>query len=231
MVLNLESGKLFDETSDVLKCAVACERHHVITELTKGVEIQKKWEMKESWDADWSFLTASYLAGRLAVQEAAPLLEQLQEVAYRGSCTSGGLGTGERFEGEVDPHSYETLTLRQVVQLSLRRLAKTPRPLTANQFDVQYEEYQKNHLYVPQSTVAPRAINAEKVKTGMKAEEVLDLLGGPDFVGYDTCEYDMDADLTFSLILKWDCRHVIDVTKKTPALWKAGFTRDKQIVK
>jgi hypothetical protein len=231
VVLNFESGRLLDETPDVSRSAVAYERQYVMTELTKGVETRKKWEKEECCEAVWPILNASYLAGRLPVPEAAPLLEQLQEVSYSGSSTSGGLGFGERFEGEVNPHNYKTFTLRQVVQLSSRRLGTTPRPLPANQFDVQYQVSRKNHPYIPKAAAVPRVLNAGKVKTGMKGEQVLDLLGGPDFVGYDTWEYDMDASPPFSLILKWDARHVIDVQKKTPALWKEGFVRDEQILR
>jgi hypothetical protein len=231
VLLNLETGSLINETKNISTAVAAHERSYVMTELAKAVETRRKWEKAECCEAVWPILNASYLAGRLLVVEAAPLLAQLQEVSYIGSSTSGGLGFGERFEGEVNPHSYETFTLRQVVQLSLRRLGKTPRPLAANQFDVQYEAYKKNHPYVPKVTDVPRATTAAKVTTGMKAEQVLDLLGGPDFVEYDSWAYDMDASPPFSLILKWDARKVIDVEKKTPALWKKAFVRDEQIVR
>lgn len=231
VVLNLETGKLFNETPNVSMSAVAYERQYVVTELTEAVQTRKKWEKEECCEVVWPILNASYLAGRLPVPEAAPLLEQLQEVSYSGSSTSGGLGFGERFEGEVNPHSYETFTLRQVAQLSLRRLGKTPRPLAANQFDVQYEVYKKNHPYTPKPPSMLRASNAGNVKAGMKAEQVLDLVGGPDFVGYDTWEYDMDANPPFSLIVKWDARKVIDVERKTPVLWREGFVRDEQILR
>ncbi len=231
VVLSLESGKLLDETQESSRSAAAYERHYVMTELAKGVETRKEWEKEECCGAVWPILNASYLAGRLPVPEAAPFLEQLQEVSYSGSSTSGGLGFGERFEGEVNPHSYETFTLRQVVQLSLRRLGKTPRPLAANQFYMEYEVYTKNHPYLPKAIAVPRAINAGNVKVSMRAEQVLGLLGGPDFVGYDTWEYDMDANPPFSLIVKWDARKVTDVKKKTPVLWKDGFVRDEQIVR
>ena len=231
VVLSLESGKLLEETQEASRSARAYEQHYVTTELAKGIETRKKWEKGECCEAVWPILNASYLAGRLPVPEAAPLLEQLKEVPYNGSSTSGGLGFGQRFEGEVNPHSYDTFTLRQVVQLSLRRLGKTPRPLAANRFEVQYEAYEKNHSYLPKAIAVPRAINAGNVKVAMRAEQVLDLLGGPDFVGYDTWEYDMDANPPFSLILKWDARQVTNVQRKTPVLWKDGFVRDEQIVR
>lgn len=231
LVLNLERGKLRDETPDIARDAAAFERRYVMDELTKGVATRKQREKDGRYEAVRPVLKASYLAGRLPVPEAAPLLEQLQAASYIGSSTSGGLGSGEQFEGEVNPHSYKTFTLRQVVQLSLRRLGERPRPFAANQLIVEYEDFDKVHPYTPKAAIAPRAMNAGNVKAGMKAEQVLDLLGGPDFVGYDTWEYDMDADPPFSLILRWDARSVIDAEKKTPAVWEEGFARDAQIVR
>jgi len=231
VIMNIESGKLLAETSGVSTGAASYERNYVLTELARGVESRGKLEKEECCEALWPILTAAYLAGRLPVAEAVPLLEKLQEVSSVGSSTGGGLGTGEKFEGEVNPHSYSTFTLRQVAHLSMRRLGKVPKPLPANEFDVQYAVYEKHHPYKPKALSVSRTANAEQVKEGMRAEQVLDLVGAPDFVGYDTWEYDMDADRPFSLILKWDARQVIGVQRKTPALWKQGFVRDEQIVR
>jgi outer membrane protein assembly factor BamE (lipoprotein component of BamABCDE complex) len=101
-------------------------------------------------------------------------------------------------------------------------------PLT--QFDIQYEDHKKNRPYTFKPRSSARDANADKVKKDMKAEQVLDLLGAPDFVGYDTWEYDMDSSPPSSLTLKWDVRQVTDVQRKTPALWKDGFVRDEQII-
>jgi len=85
---------------------------------------------------------------------------------------------------------------------------------------------------VPKPLSVAREANSDKVKKGMKAEEVLDLVGPPDFVGYDeTWGYDMDSSVPFSLVVKWGVRRVLDVQKKMPALWKEGFVRDEQIIR
>ena len=231
VIVDVERGGLVPEDPDSAAACRAHEQAYVLDELKKAVKTRRNWEKEECCEAIWPILNAAYLAGRLPVADAAPLLEELQDSAYSGSSTFGGLGFGERFEGEVNPHSYETFTLRQVVQLSLRRLGKIPRPFPANQFDVQYENRRQNHPYVPQPPAAPRESQAGAIRAGMKPEQVLDLLGGPDFVGYGTWEYDLDADPPFSLILKWDARQVIEIQQKTPALWKDGFIRDEQILR
>ncbi len=230
IVLDLESGKLLAETVDISGSAAAYEKQYVMAELGKGVESRTVWEKNDSSEAAGRVLEAAYLAGRLPVREAAPLLKLLQGSPHVGEYATGGLGSGERFEGEVNPHSYETFSVRQVAQLSLRRLGMTPQALPATRFEVEYPDYKKNRPYEPKTTAIPRAVNAGKVAEGMKAEMVLDLLGGPDFVGYDSWEYDMDATRPFSLLVRWDARQVIDVQKRPP-LWKEGFVRDEQIVR
>lgn len=231
VVLNLETGKLLDETTAIRGGAVAHERSYVLAELAKGIEARDQWEKEEQCEAISPVLTAAYLAGRMNVLEAVPLLDKLQDAAYVGTYTSGGLGMTERFDGEVNPHSYETFTLRQVVHLSLRRLGKTPRALPLTRFDVQYDAHEKNHPYTPIPLAVSRGTNAGKVKPGMQAEQVLDLLGAPDFVGGATWEYDMDGDEPFSLTVTWDARHVLAVEKRAPALWTQGFVRDEQVVR
>jgi hypothetical protein len=235
VVLNLRTGELLQPNAHVVAAASAYEHHYVLTELRRGVENRPQWHKEEAGcehcELAYPIFVASYLAGRMQVKEAVPFLQRLQDSPYGRSSSTGGLGTLERFDGEVNPHTYSTFTLRQVIHLSLRRLGQVPTPLPVYQFDVQFQDHKTHRPYTPKPLSVPRAANADKVKERMKAEQVLDLLGSPDFVGYDTWEYDMDSEPPFSLILKWDVRHVVGVQRKMPALWKDDFVRDEQIVR
>jgi hypothetical protein len=42
--------------------------------------------------------------------------------------------------------------------------------------------------------------------------------------------YKVEDKSPVSLILKWNDRHVTNVERKTPALWKQGLVRDGQII-
>ena len=171
------------------------------------------------------------------------MLEELQ------NSTSVGMGgfcwdRNKKYKGEIDPGWYATFTLRQVAQLSLRRLGKTPAQLPATQFNVRYGSYDRGPTYVAKKIDVPRAANAGKIKTGMTPEEVLDLIGEPDFAFWDGSpkeywdkwdkywEYDMDAPTPFTLLVHWDTsnvRNVARVEQKTPPLWQDGLTRDRKI--
>ena len=119
--------------------------------------------------------------------------------------------------------------MRQFAQLSLRRLGETPKPFSANRLLVRHEPGEDFHSYVPKALSVARHLNIDKVPKGMKAEQVLDLLGGPDLVGYDSWEYDMDCAAPISLVLEWDALKVIGIEKKTPPLWKDGLSRDEAL--
>ena len=234
VVLDLKSGKIIPETPDIAKQAALYEKNYVVDELLKYVASTSKVASCDCEDC-WRVKIAAYVAGRDGIKEAIPLLEELQNSAYIGSM--GGWGYGRKFEGEVCECEYSTFTLRQVTQLALRRLGKTPRQLPATQFDVRYEDYKKNRPYVPRKIDGPRAANAGKIKTGMTPEEVLDLIDAPDFVGREKrapgdaiWEYDMDAETPFTLLVHWDGRRVAVVEQIKPARWQDGQVRDWKIV-
>lgn len=231
LIIDIEKGKLLTEDNAISTAAASHERNYIITELTKGIETRKHWEKNNgcSQPNGGPPLTAAYLAGCLKVREAIPLLRKLENSTYCGQSSSGGLSMLEKFNNEVDPHSYRTLTMCQIAQLSLRRLEEKPGAFSVNQFQIRREVYNGYYSYVPKALLAPRHANIDKVQNGMKAEQVLDLLGGPDFVGDATWEYDMDTVPPISLILKWDVRHVIGIVKKSPPLWKDGLSRDEAI--
>ena len=234
IILDLKSAKIIPETPDIAKQAAFYEKNYVLDELRRdtGSLIKTTSDEKEECDTEayWRYALAAYVAGRDKITEAIPLLEKLQISAHIGRSTGGAFW--EEIEGKVDPSEYWTFTLRQVVQLSLRRLGKTPRQLPATRFDVIYRDYDKRRPYVAKKIDGPRAANAGKIKTGMKPEEVLDLIGAPDFVQRDPVwEYDMDTGTPFTLLVYWqNGRTVYRVEQETPARWQDGQIRDRKIV-
>lgn len=227
ILADIEKGQLAAETPIITKAIATYERSYVLTQLGTGVKTRIKWEKGESCELVWPVRNAAYLAGTLQIREAIPLLRQLEDSTYSGSNSGRGLSFDERPEGEIAPDSYNTLTLRQTIQFSLRRLGETPRPLSPITFRMEYKDYKKNRTYVAEGPAVPRHTNIDEVQTGMMAMQVLSLLGGPDFVGYNTWEYDMDSVPPITLLIKWDALHVVRIEKKTPPLWKDGFPRDE----
>lgn len=168
------------------------------------------------------------LAGQLRIAEAVPDLTSLQDSTYIGSYTLSSLT--EKFDGEVDHRTYLTFTMRQVAHLSLRRLGKTPAAEPVLLFEKRFEDHERDALYIPKFHETPRHTRSDSVRKGMKPEEVLDVVGFPDFVGLrDTWEYDMDTTPPHTLIVTWDERRVTAVEKRVPALWEKGTARDERL--
>ena len=55
----------------------------------------------------------------------------------------------------------------------------------------------KETLFAPKRKLARHA-SVQNVKVGMPAKQVIELIGAPDFIGYDDWSYDMDAEPPFS---------------------------------
>jgi len=126
--------------------------------------------------------------------------------------------------GSIDPFFIQQFTLRQISQLSLRRLGEAPNPLAIFEFP----KHQADDNLRPE----PRK-NREKqvasVKSGMSAIEVLKILGSPDFISYPEWSYDLDGDDPKSVTISWDSYHVKAVNITKP-LWNDGMSRDRLVV-
>lgn len=229
ILIDIENGTLAQEAGARSKAMSTYERSYVLTELANGTKTQKQWERGGHWELVRPVLNAAFLAGRLEIADTIPLLRQLEDSPYVGISRIGHFTAPDKRDAQLDPDSYSTLEVRQVVQLSLRRLGEQPKPLPANEFCIRYSDYRKDRPYVPKGLTVPRHANTGRLTPGMSAEQVLDLVGAPDFVGRDTWEYDMDANPPFSLVLKWGTREVKGIEKKSPPLWQQGFVRDEQV--
>lgn len=236
IVMDIQSGMQIDETEVIAIAAAANEQEFVVTELAKAVASRSLWEPEYS-KLIWPILQAAFLAGQAGAKEAIPYLEQLQDSSYSGGSkmTLGSLMPNPEDEdvediGSVNPYNYTMFTLRQVVHLSLRRLGVTPKEVPLTIFRVEYNDRKKNHYYLREQNTAPRAANADLVKKNMTPENVVDLVGSPDYVVWRDWEYDMDCDESFTLSLTWDKGKVRSIRHITPARWENGLVRDAHIV-
>jgi len=216
--VDAKTGKLASGNPSLIESAIEIEKTMVLATMSREKPPAERQVLSE--------YEAAYLAGVLRIEESIPALRTLEESAYSGSSTSGGLSFDVSFENEVDPHSYSTFTLRQVVQLSLRRLGVPPKPLPCHSFDLVQGDDRSE--FVPPARTRSREESVQDVKVGMPAKQVLTLVGSPDFVGYDAWSYDIDADSPFSITLTFDARNVTMIQKED-ALWKSGLSRDEAL--
>jgi len=227
IVMDVEKGTLLSENDNISKACLQHEKDLVLLELKKGISTRKEWE-REDCEANWPVLHAAYWAGKLAIADAVPLLLQLQDSPYSGACA---IGSGEYTpsEGQVDPSNWEEMTMRRVVHLSLRRLGSPPGQYACTQFNVHYEDFQKESHYQILPLAYQRHSRADDIKKNMKPEEVLSIIGAPDFNDSDVWYYDMDAKEPYTLSIEWGKVGVKKIRKQRPPVWKSDQW-DQEIV-
>ena len=199
------------------------------SEATKSEKqlVMKSLKSKTETDEDrFEKLRAVYLAGALEIKDAIPFVKDAEKSTYIGSSTSGGLSAFTEFENEVDPHRYETFTMRQVAQLSLRRLGISPSHLPCHSFKLTKSGV--SNPYDLEARKGDRHDSIDDLKVGMSAKKILDLIGSPDFISYHTWSYDMDGDKPFTLNLQMDAKNVTKIEREKP-LWKSGLLRDEAL--
>ena len=169
-------------------------------------------------------MTAAYLAGLLRINDAVGHLKELEKSEHVG-LYGGTMGTSLE-NGEIDPFFIQQFSLRQVAQLSLRRLGVAPALLPVYEF----KQGGSRTLFRPRGRTAPTEQSLARIKQGMTPREVLDILGSPDLVDYPEWSFDLDGENAKSVTVSWDSGSVKDI-KTSPPLWKTGLSRDKLILR
>jgi hypothetical protein len=232
IVVDLEKAALTKENPAMARAFSEREVTALVRDLRQAVEQRATWDQGEACGGAYPVLKASFLAGCLRANAAIPYLELLQDSNYSGSSTLGGLGYGVDFRGRVNPHNYSSYELRKVIRFALRRMGKIPKFLPCHEFRVTASEPGvKDKPYQFKAKAAPGAAEIKKAGKGMSAMEVLDLLGAPEWITYDTWEYDIDIDPPVTLRIKWDESKVVEVSTQDPAAWKRELIREAQIAR
>lgn len=178
-------------------------------------------------------LMASYMASQLHMKECVPWLRSLEGAPDFG-CLALTMVDEKPKEGELDLTCWETSSVRQVVQLSLRRFGEVPRYFPPTRFCLHAKEFARRKPFVP-VLGKPRSQQGGLVRNGMQPSEVLRLIGSPDFIeGVSTVvgewQYDMDEQKPYTLIVEWENERVQSVERKFPALWQEGDRRDQDVM-
>ena len=216
IIVDLKSGEIQKTTDKLSDACIVSEKEIVMKSLEK-----KPKNDNERFEQ----CLAIYLAGVLKMKKAIPYLRSAENSTVIGSSTSGGLSWGEDFDNEVDPHSYETYSIRQIAQLSLRRLGEKPKSLPCHSFEITMDGESKRFNPILKNE---RHENVSKVKVGMSAKQILTLIGPPDFISYDKWSYDMGVSTPFTLTIKMDARKSTAIERQKP-IWLNGLDRDEAL--
>lgn len=185
VAVDLRQGKVIEPIPPAVQDAgTPVERTQTLHALQAGADTFHTWENTDGPKIAPATNTAAYLAGALHLPEAVPLLRQLEPTTFNSESALQFIDESERKQhiGEVNPFTHRSFDLRRMVQLSLRRLGQTPQPLPCTVLERAGKDYHDRIVYEPPVLTVPRADNADKVKVGMKTEEVCQLLSVPDYI-------------------------------------------------
>lgn len=213
MICSVRQGAKLAEDAEIRAACEAYERAYVLRELRKGIGNRKKWEGDECCCPEAAPVqTAAFLAGKLKVVEAVPLLLQLQNSPYSGSSSSGNCAY-QPLKNGIKADENRTFDLRQIVHLSLRRLSVLPDASACTELG----DYNTPYRIPP--LARPRAENVGNLGKKMRPEQVLALVGAPDFIDQGVWYYDMDTSKPYTLLITWGRDGVDSIRRETPPLW------------
>ncbi len=230
VIFDLELGRLTSEGGTLARHLEEGDRMFVRSTLEVAA---KEYRKANRYDQLGPVVMASYMASQMHMKECVPWLRSLEDVPDFGSLAVTMIDE-EPKEGELDLRCWETSSVRQVVQLSLRRLGEVPRYFPPTQFCPYAKEFDRRKPVVPVLD-KPRVQQAGAIRKGMQPMEVLRLIGPPDFIeGISTVvgqwHYDMDEQKPYTLIVEWENARVKSVERKFPAFWQEGDSRDRKVM-
>lgn len=237
--IDLTAAQVVNETPRLARAAENRERIDILANLKRGADAQTRYEKTKvrtrpesdcGCESDDALLAATYHAGRMGGKDAVPLLKILQRSDYTGSFTITSGDSASIPEGKANPYSYRTYTLRRLAHLSLRRLGRAPEELPIIEFDL-IRRKGPSTPYLPKPRDMNRAANIGKLHAGMDTEQVLELLGAPDFIDSGSWEYDVDMIPSRTLVLKWKKGLIEAPEIILPARWSTGFSRDHEVIR
>ncbi|QJE94925.1 hypothetical protein [Luteolibacter luteus] len=218
IIADVTEGSWIDAGKPVKEVCIAYERQWTTEALFQSVETLDKWNNGCCAPEAHVATKAAFLAGKLGMVDAIPMLRKLQDSVYVGN-SSSGTSNYEPAVGGIDPANWTQFTMRQVVHQSLRRLGEAPLPYPCIQFGVKAAEGRTKRKLPPADSKQPRDENVASVQKGMKPEEVVRLIGAPDFKEQDEWAYDIDRPKPFRLTLTWDKEGVTSIKRGIPG-WK-----------
>lgn len=211
------------ELSDALRQS---DRDETLRALRAAVDELKSGRAKD--DDDWP-ATAAMLAGQLGLDESVELLATLERADAFTSSATVGIPGSERVSVGVDTTQWRTNPFRQVVQLSLRRLKRSPQCLSATRFMMNRAGKSEPFVVEP---MPDRGRRLAQLRTGMEPIDVLRLIGSPDFIrsGPGEWQYDIDDEhepLTLQLL--WNGGRLKGVEQLKPPLWSRENVREQTL--
>ncbi len=173
-------------------------------------------------DSAAELITPALLAGQLGVRDAIPrlrVIEQSEHIRIYREWRDLDIKSDS-----IDRFIDEQFLVRQIAQLSLRRLGESPEVLPIFE-PPKRDLFSKFRLRI----MIDREKNEAKLTQGMSPMQVVELIGLPDFIGRNEWSYDFEKNTPRSLMISWDSYVVKDIERSEP-LWKKVGERESVLL-
>lgn|GEM_PF-6408860 len=210
---------------------------HVMEEGIRREEAGKQPDAREDFIA--GLMACIFWSGKNGDGNAVPLLRKLERSDWHS-------GTGLLLDSAVNnrkslrrakklnPFSYSTYKIKQVAQVALRELGEQPQPpgaIALIEF-LGLDQTPESREYPLKPLDRPRESQVDQLRKLMTPEQVLNLMGYPDFAapGTRTWEYDIDGDDPYTLTIRWNAQNrVYSLKIARPPFWQDNEDRDKML--
>lgn len=247
VIIDLQGAQLMPDEGELRAVLDAADRRFVVETLQRAVSLDVVEELRCGAAHFRNLDAAVTIAGQMKVTEAIPLLRQLEGRRCSAGYWSGSWTQDASHAGAIDPMQHRYFTLRQEIQLALRRLDEPPACYAATQFFREQAGGGVGSTVAVKSPFPDRVEGVASLALGMSPDEVLERIGAPDLLARRSVpsqlapgltvrswstsawEYDMDATPPYTLRIQWtqDGR-VAAVQVVTPPVWQEPNTRDAQ---
>jgi hypothetical protein len=230
-VIDLVTGQKYELGANGERELFSVEKQFVLKTLTgtsdwEWTTTKGKHELSRQADqpAGRDGMLAIHMAGKMKLREAVPYLRALEDCLYVGT-TTGSRGPYKSASDGIKPYSYQSLTIRQLSQLSLRRIGERP---SGHQTTKLYRR--GDGFWYPDDPISIRRdTRVGEIIGGLTPEQVLARIGAPDFIEFKIWEYDIDDATPYTLRIEWGESGIEKVSRQTPPKWSDGITRDRSL--
>ncbi len=225
VIADIDAGVLLERNDpSVLEACTAAEVLWARNDLKQ--DIARVWEGgRLDKDRRWKIETPINILVMAKDIESVPLLREIAHWNFTDTYGPGRAVQDRQGPREYTVSHYTVAGIRQKANAAIRLLGDTPDTLP-NIWFVQHDEAPTGTIPRRQPNT-PRDQNVERIQNGDSLFQVVETLGGPDFVDTENrgeppaIEYDMDTDDPFTLRITFDNdSFVTGIETIRPPKWK-----------
>lgn len=210
VLIDMDSCRPINELRKPFQKTIAKETERSVIQILKEASKElPEWAAKDGcfdYDQLAQYKAAIFQSAYTDIDPKAiiPLLHELEKIEYF-DVFGGGVNNFEpKKEGEPDISDFSQSTLRKLIHFALRKNGALPKKFPCCKPRAYHNPYQQKDWPLPTISTEDKTANAVKINQSMTPQQVLELLGGPDYILNSALGYFIDAIEPYSLELRFE---------------------------